>query len=126
MTYDPRAPVMKSAGDVEWMALNEAISMGVAYGNRGAGAHGSFGSFPPNFITPIHKHSHPYHAIVLWGTMTNPMGANGESEPTVLGPGSYWYVPAGEPHATACISSTPCQFYFHMEHAFDFQPLEGN
>lgn len=125
MTYDPGKPVMKPADQVAWMALNPAISMGHAYGNRGEGAHGSFGRFPAEFITPIHVHSHPYHAIVLSGIMTNPMGADGEKNPPVLGPGSYWYVPAGAPHATACISATPCEFYFHMDAAFDFTPLEG-
>jgi quercetin dioxygenase-like cupin family protein len=39
-------------------------------------------------------------------------------------PGSYWYVPAQAVHATACVSDTPCQFYFHADDAFDFTPVE--
>lgn len=54
--------------------------------------------------------------------MTNPF--EGEESPPRMGPGSYWYVPAGAVHATACVSDTPCQFYFHAESGFDFTPVE--
>ncbi len=50
--------------------------------------------------------------------MTNPF--EGEDNPPQMGPGSYWYVPAGAVHATACVSNTPCRFFFTAEEAFDF------
>jgi len=59
---------------------------------------------------------------VISGTMTNPF--DGEISPPEMGPGSYWYVPAKSVHATACVSATPCQFYFHADEAFDFHPEE--
>ncbi len=54
--------------------------------------------------------------------MTNPFA--GEAEPRKMGPGSYWFVPANAVHATACVSSIPCEFYFHAAGAFDFLPAE--
>ena len=97
-------------------------ALSAAYGNRGEGAHGSFGRFPANFATPMHVHTGAYHGIVIRGEMTNPF--KGETTPPTMGPGSYWHVPAGAEHATACVSAEPCEFYFHADSAFDFTPVE--
>ncbi len=120
--FDPRKEVAKPSHLVEFQNINPAIEMGGAWGDRGKGAHGTFGKFPPNFITPFHTHSGAYHGVVLSGSMTNPF--KGEANPPDLGPGSYWYVPAESVHATACVSDTPCQFYFHADSGFNFTPVE--
>lgn len=67
-------------------------------------------------------HTGADRGIATKGLMTNPF--EGESEPSPMGPGSYWYVPAGAVHATACISELPCEFYFHADEMFDFTPVE--
>ncbi len=107
---------------MQFANINPAIQMGAAWGDRGAGAHGTFGKFPAKFTTPTHSHSGAYHGIVLQGVMTNPF--DDEADPPQMAAGSYWYVPAGSSHATACVSETPCRFYFHAEGAFDFLPVE--
>ena len=96
--------------------------MGAAYGDMSKGGHGTFGKFPANFITPVHTHSGAYHGVVIKGTMTNPF--KDQTDPPKMSPGSYWYVPAKSEHATACVSDTPCQFYFHADSAFDFKPVK--
>ncbi|MEH6403286.1 MAG: DUF4437 domain-containing protein [Sneathiella sp.] len=96
--------------------------MAHAYGHRGKGAHGSFGRFPANFETPGHPHTGAYHGVVIKGVMTNPF--KGEKNAPTMVAGSYWYVPAGMPHTTACVSDTPCEFYFHADGAFDFKPAK--
>lgn len=120
--FDPAKSVVLPAEDVAFQAINPAINMGAAWGDRGAGAHGTFGQFPPEFITPFHTHSGAYHGIVLKGVMTNPF--EGEKSPPKMAAGSYWYVPANAVHATACVSTTPCAFYFHADKAFDFTPVK--
>jgi quercetin dioxygenase-like cupin family protein len=70
----------------------------------------------------MHTHSGAYHGVVIKGVMTNPF--EGEINPPKLPPGSYWYVPADAVHATACVSNTPCEFYFHADSAFDFTPVK--
>ena len=99
---------------------NESINFSAVYGDRMTGQHGTFARFPANFETPLHIHSHDYRAIVLKGEMTNPF--DGEINPPVLGPGSFWQVKAGSPHTTACVSNTPCEFYMYGEDSFDFIP----
>ena len=120
--FDPAREVVIPETAVKFVNINPAIKMGAAYGNRGTGGHGSFGTFPAAFITPFHTHSGAYHGIVIAGTMTNPF--KGEKTPLKMGAGSCWYVPAGSVHATACVSETPCRFYFHAASAFDFTPRE--
>ena len=120
--FDPERPVTTPAASLAFENINPAISMATAWGDRGKGAHGTFGKFPGSFITPFHTHSGAYHGIVVKGVMTNPF--EGETDPPKMSPGSYWYVPAEAVHATACVSETPCEFYFHAETGFDFHPVD--
>ncbi len=120
--FDPNSSVVLPADQLVYVNLNPAIAMAAAHGDRAVGAHGSFGRFPPEFITPFHTHSGAYHAIVLQGVMTNPF--EGEEAPPEMPAGSYWYVPAQAVHATACVSKEPCQFYFYSDSGFDFTPVE--
>jgi len=120
--FDPAKEVATPAAQVAFNKINPAISMGGAYGNMSKGGHGTFGKFPANFITPFHIHTGAYHGVVISGTMTNPF--KGEKTPPVMKAGSYWYVPAKSEHATACVSETPCKFYFHADSAFDFHPVK--
>ena len=122
-SFDPNAPVVKPAQTVTYQNLNEAIRMGAGFGDRGATAHGTFGTFPASFITPHHTHSTAYHGVVIEGVMTNPFNEDPADSPRMAA-GSYWYVPAGAAQATACVSDVPCKFYFHADGAFDFHPAE--
>lgn len=120
--FDTGKDVALPGWQLEFQNINPAIKMAAAYGDRSEGAHGSFGRFPPNFETPVHTHTGAYHGIVIKGVMTNPF--KGEETPPTMEPGSYWYVPAGSAHATACVSNIPCEFYFYADEAFDFHVVE--
>lgn len=119
--FDPQQPVAMPAEQLTFQNINPAVSMAHAYGDRSKGAHGSFGKFPANFITPVHTHTGAYHGIVIKGVMTNPF--DGEKNPPKMPAGSYWYVPANAKHATACVSAEPCEFYFYAGGKFDFLPV---
>ena len=120
--FDAAKGVALPSSELTFENINPAIKMAHAYGNRGVGAHGSFGQFPANFITPLHTHTGAYHGVVIKGQMTNPF--EGDQNPPVLEVGSYWYAPAGMEHATACVSDIPCEFYFYADGAFDFHVVE--
>ena len=117
-----RQAVSLSGDKVDFKRMAPFVSMGTGWGDRGKGAHGTFGIFEPNSASPPHTHSGAYHGVVLSGTMTNPF--NGDSSPPKMTQGSYWYVPASSNHVTACVSKEPCRFYFHAEKAFDFHPAK--
>jgi quercetin dioxygenase-like cupin family protein len=54
--------------------------------------------------------------------MTNPF--KNEAKSPRMEAGSYWHVPTNSVHATACVSDTPCEFYFHAGKGFDFKQVE--
>jgi len=108
--------------EINFEQIAPFVKMGAAWGDRAAGKHGTFGEFPGEASSPAHSHSGDYHGVVISGVMINPF--EGEKNPTKMGPGSYWYVPAGMEHVTACISKQPCRFYFHADNAFDFSPTK--
>jgi quercetin dioxygenase-like cupin family protein len=112
-----------TSGEIVYEQIAPFVKMGGAWGNRAEGAHGTFGEFPGGASSPAHTHSDAYHGVVISGVMANPF--NNEPDPVKMGPGGYWYVPAGVEHITACLSDEPCLFYFHADSAFDFTPV-GN
>jgi quercetin dioxygenase-like cupin family protein len=108
--------------NLKYNHINPAIQMAGAYGDMSKGLHGTFGKFPPSFSTPFHPHSGAYHGVVLKGVMTNPF--KNEAKSPRMEAGSYWHVPTNSVHATACVSDTPCEFYFHAGKGFDFKQVE--
>lgn len=121
-TTDTTKEVALPGWQIQFENINPAIKMATVYGDRANGAHGTFGTFPPNFITPVHTHTAAYNGVVVKGVMTNPF--QGQDAPPTLEAGSFWHVPAGSAHATACVSNVPCEFYFHAEAGFDFHVVE--
>ena len=121
-TLSNAKPRAAPAANIEYTQIAPFVQMGGAWGDRSKGAHGTFGIFPGGARSPAHTHSGAYHGVVISGTMTNPF--NGETNSPELKAGSYWYVPGGVEHVTACVSAEPCTFYFHADGSFDFQPVK--
>lgn len=82
--------------------------LGPLWGVRAQGAAGTFLKTPGGFEAPLHSHSADYRAIVIKGTWSHWIPANGEKEGESLPVGSYWTQKAEEPHKDACISSDEC------------------
>ncbi len=120
--FDANKDVARPGWQLTYENINPMIKMATVYGDKSKGAHGTFGRFPPNFATPLHTHTGAYHGVVIKGVMTNPFA--GEENPPTMEAGSYWYVPAGSPHRTTCVSQVPCEFYFYADQAFDFTPVQ--
>lgn len=106
----------------EFFVVADPVQFAVVSGDLQSGPQGTFGRFPAHFETPEHLHSHSYRAVVISGEMTNPF--EGETNPPVMKPGSFWSVAGGAVHATACVSDTPCEFFMFADKGFDFTPTE--
>jgi quercetin dioxygenase-like cupin family protein len=116
--FDPRKTVAVPAESVVYEQVGEGVQLATPWGDRAHGPHGTFGTFVPGFENPFHTHTFAYHGIVIEGVLTNAF--EGEENPPELGPGSYWYVPAGAPHANSCVSDTPCRWFLTQDGPFDF------
>ncbi|MDX1381407.1 MAG: SgcJ/EcaC family oxidoreductase, partial [Xanthomonadales bacterium] len=116
-------PAFVAPEDIQWdVVFEDAVDFGSLYGDWDASAHGKMVRFQPGVASPPHRHSGAYHAVVVEGTVTNPI--EGETSPVQMGPGHYWYVPGGTAHVTACVSDTPCLVYAHMDGAWDIEVIE--
>lgn len=118
--FNAPEPQVITPGAIPFQEYTAEIGWASLWGGD-EGQHGGFTRFAADFITPPHKHSHPYHAVVLKGTVINPFEGG---EALEMGPGSYWYVPAGMVHTTGCVSEEPCEFYYHSDHTDDFIAVE--
>lgn len=75
-----------------------------AHGGTAAGAL----TVQPGSELAEHTHaSHGHHVWVVSGT-AEVLGRR-------LGPGSYWYVPAGPAHALAAVGDEPCELFYVYE-----------
>ena len=116
-------PVVLDVADVEWNEMFPGVDFGAVYGDFSQEAHAKMVQFAPGVVAPMHTHTHAYHGVVIHGTVINPY--EGEDPPVEMGPGSYWYVPAGMPHKTGCVSEEPCLFYTHGDEKWDIELVEG-
>jgi quercetin dioxygenase-like cupin family protein len=114
---EPIAPSMMAPSAVEWVEIVPGVRFAAVYGAWDKEAHGKLISIDAGIRTPMHVHSGAYHGIVVEGIVTNPYA--GEEGEVGMGPGTYWYVPGGAPHITACVSEEPCLFYTYADGAWD-------
>jgi len=105
---------------LKWFATGIGpMQAAVAYGDMSNGEHGTFLKMPANFISPVHRHSHEYHAVVLSGTIVN--SEIGEKDIT-MNAGSYWYQIGDVKHVTKCVSKDGCMVFLSQPKNFDFMP----
>ena len=68
---------------------------------------------------PMHTHTANYQLVVIKGVMKH-WGANGSQKTAArMGPGSYWYQPAGQAHGDAC-ESDECVWFITFDGVRDF------
>jgi quercetin dioxygenase-like cupin family protein len=94
------------------------IEFSDAFGTMTTGQHGTFFTFTPGFISPVHTHTYDYYAVVIKGEMENyEVGVT----PIKMGPGSYWYQRGKKAHTTVCLSKIPCEIFIVQNQKFDAQ-----
>ncbi len=105
--------------------LPDIAQFGTVTGNRDTGPHGTFVKITKGTGTPAHTHGKIYDAIVLEGTVENPVPAT-QTNPVQLENGAYYQVPANAEHITRCAASsaTDCLTFFYQADPFDFTPVK--
>lgn len=64
----------------------------------------------PKLTSRVHSHTSDYDLVVVAGTMKHWQAGESEASSAVLGPGSYWFQPGGQPHVDRCLSDE-CLLY---------------
>jgi quercetin dioxygenase-like cupin family protein len=93
--------------DADFRDLNPAMSPGAQaaalWGDSKTG-HSAVLFKMGRGATPLHFHTSTYHLVVVQGTMKHWVQGENEKDAAPLGPGSYWYIEGGKPHADSCLS----------------------
>jgi quercetin dioxygenase-like cupin family protein len=116
--------VVKPAADMKWEALKDAPPgpmLSVLSGDPNKGAYTAIEKFPGGFSAPMHTHPANHKVVIISGTWIH----TEKGKPEVrLGPGSYLFQPAGQPHSTACDAASECVFYIESSGKFGIKLLE--
>lgn len=73
---------------------------------------------------PMHTHTANYQLVVIKGVMKH-WDANGSQKTAPrMGPGSFWYQPAGQAHGDAC-ESDECVWFISFDGPRDFAEAKG-
>lgn len=74
---------------------------------------------------PMHTHSASYQLVVIKGVMKHWDAQGSQKTAQKMGPGSFWYQPAGQAHGDAC-ESEECVWFITFDGPHDFKPESTN
>ena len=95
--------------------------MAVVWGDPKTGPHGSLLRFRPGAVAGLHVHPHDSYGVVVEGMLVHTYQGQPPGEP--LGPGSWYFEPAGVPHVSTCGVEGPCVVLVHNPGPFGFEPV---
>jgi quercetin dioxygenase-like cupin family protein len=109
--------VVWPAAAIKWTDSTTApgAKAAVLWGDPTKGAYGALKQIPAGSTLPAHTHGNDSHVVMVKGSITLDM----EGKKTTLGPGSYALIPAGVPHTPTCGAGAACEYFEHMNAAFD-------
>jgi hypothetical protein len=112
-------------GDLPWSTTPEGAEFAALDGDRFAEPYMAMVRLPAGLASPPHVKTANMFGVVMEGTFMH-TASTGNAEPGKhLGPGSYYFVPAGLPHVSACVSDVPCVAFLYQDGAFDFNIVQN-
>lgn len=103
-----------------WIATQEGAEFAALEGDRFNEAYMAMVRLPAGLASPRHVKTAGMFGVVVEGTFVHRASDNGPESDVLLGPGSYYHIPAGLPHVSACVSDVPCVAFLYQDGAFDF------
>lgn len=112
------------SNDFSWETTPEGVAFAALQGDRFAESYQALVRLPAGTISPLHVKSANMYGVMLQGEMKH--YAHGEDPETAqeIGVGSFYSIPSGMAHISACVSDEPCVAYLYQDGAFDFQPVK--
>lgn len=122
-TRGAKDAVLLTPSELKWVEQPNAkgVQMAALWGDSKKGAHGTFAKFAGGTEIPLHTHTATGRSVVVSGTIVStPQGHQAKELP----PGSYFSIPGGLPHVTACKAGSDCVIYSQWLGAFDLKPVK--
>ena len=114
--------VIWPAAAIKWTDSTAApgAKVAVLFGDPAKGAYGAFKQIPGGTALAAHTHKNDSHVVIIKGTVSLEI----DGKKNALGAGSYTMIPGGVPHAAACGAGAACEYFEHMDGAFDSAPVK--
>jgi len=106
---------------IKWTdsAAAPGAKVAVLWGDPTKGAYGALKQVPAGTVLAAHTHTNDSHVVIVKGTVTLDIEGKKHAVPV----GSYTMIPGGVPHSATC-GSTTCEYFEHMNGAFDSSPVK--
>ena len=109
--------------DFAWESTPEGVAFAPLQGDRFAETYQAMVRLPAGTISPPHVKSANMFGVILQGEMQHYPHGTDAADATKVSTGSFYHIPAGLPHVSACVSAEPCVTYLFQDGAFDFLPV---
>lgn len=96
--------------------------LGVITGDSDKGPYSGLLQIPGGFESPWHSHTGSYEAVMVSGTSKHWVKGEDGAKAKKLPPGSYWTMPGGVDHISACEKGPDCVMFIWQSTKFDFVP----
>jgi hypothetical protein len=107
-----------------WETTPEGVAFAALQGDRFQESYQAMVRLPAGTVSPPHVKSANMYGVMLQGEMIHYAGDEDPDTAQKIGPGSFYKVPGGLAHISACISAEPCVTYLYQDVAFDFVPVQ--
>jgi quercetin dioxygenase-like cupin family protein len=98
------------------------LKLGVLTGDKDKGPHTTLVQLAGGFESPWHSHSGDYEAIQIAGTSRHWGRGESGAKAKKMTPGSYWMIPGGVDHISACDRGADCLLVIWQKTRFDAAP----
>ena len=112
------------ANDLAWETTPEGVAFAPLLGDRFVESYQAMVQLPAGTISPPHVKSANMFGVILQGEMIHYSTDTDPETAKKIGPGSFYMVPQGLAHVSACVSEVPCVAYLYQDAAFDFVPVQ--
>lgn len=112
------------ADDFDWEVTPEGVAFASLQGDRFQESYQAMVRLPAGTVSPPHIKSANMFGVMLQGEMIHYASDEDPDTAQIIGSGSFYSVPSGLAHISACVSVEPCIAYLYQDAAFDFSPVQ--
>ena len=110
--------------ELAWETTPEGVAFAALQGERFQESYQAMVKLPAGTVSPPHVKSANMYGVMLQGQMIHYASDENPDKAQKVGPGSFYKIPGGLAHISACISAEPCVTYLYQDAAFDFVPVQ--
>lgn len=111
------------APSLDWVETPEGVAFATLEGDRFTEPYRAMVRLPAGIASPLHIKSANMFGVMIQGEMIHIIQGQNAETAQRMGVGSFYKVPKGLPHISACVSDVPCIAYLYQDGAFDFMPV---